>query len=739
MEKEQYQNRLNRRSFIKVTALAAGGLSFGFTLPGCATMPEMESSGELVFDAWLKLLPNNRWEFTSSKTEMGQNTYTALLTLLAEEMNTHPKFFDIKTAPIDSAYNGPGFPFQLTGGSTSVMALYEPLRAVGATVKNVLERGGKYYFKSENVKVEDGFVFSSDGKQKVSYAELIPTLAEIEVVEVKPQITKDFKYIGKAYGKRDYKLREKVTGQVKYAIDEHANFLVGVIERPPVFAAKFLEMDITESKKVKGFDSAHVISRGVVILAKDYYSAQSARRALKVKWDMGEYKTLSSKEIMSDYKKIAFDDDGSGVFSRGDIDDGKEIAGKKIDAEFEFPYLAHATLEPQNCAASYKDGVLDVWAPTQAQSVAHEAAAKAAGLSRSDGRIHTSEFLGGAFGRRNHSDFVIEAAETAMVSKKSVKIIWSREDDMRHSPYRPLYFHRVQAGVQKDGQPAFWKQNLVGQGILIENGKEFGATMAPNWLPRFMKNFTGSVAGGAMDLFTVAPTSVEGANKMPYSIPHVDVKFSHQDQPVPVTFWRSVGHTYTAYVKETIIDDLATLARKDPLIYRRSLLSQDKRHLRVLDRLEKFSQWNKPAKKNHYKGLAIHESFASVVGQVCEISIDENQRIVVHKVYCVVDCGRAVDPDNVKAQMEGGIIYGMNHVLYNNLDIVEGKVSQGNFDSYPLLRLNESPEILVDVMDLDEKPTGVGEPAVPVIGPAISNAVFRATGLRLRKLPLKLP
>jgi isoquinoline 1-oxidoreductase beta subunit len=489
--------------------------------------------------------------------------------------------------------------------------------------------------------------------------------------------------------------------------------LVAVVAHSPVFGGTVKSFDATAAKAIKGVRDVVKVPTGVAVIADHFWAAKKGRDVLKIDWDPGAGNSFGTTTQFEEYRKLA-GIKGIPAGKAGTVDEAMAKTTKKIQAEYVFPYLAHAPMEPLNCTVKITGNTCEIWTGTQMPGLDQMAAAKILGFEPSQVILHV-QFLGGGFGRRATptADFVSEAVQVAKASGKFIKLVWSREDDIRGGYYRPAFLHQVHVGVGTDGLPAAWQHRIVGQSIVAGTP------------------FQGLIKDG------VDATSVEGVNDSPYleSIPNYAIELHSPKTPVTVLWWRSVGHTHTAFVMETMIDELATAAGKDPVAYRRSIL-KSKRHLGVLELVAEKAGWNNPLPAGQFRGIAVHESFGSFVAQVAEISIDQGQ-LKVHRVVCAVDCGTAINPEGVRAQMESGIIFGLTAVLYGEITFENGKVQQRNFHDYKMLRMNEAPLIEVHILESGEKMGGAGEPGTPPIAPAVVNAIYAATGKRVRKLPLQ--
>lgn len=728
---------MNRRDFLKVSSGASGSLILAVSIPGCATVKTgyQPDTGEWKPDVWLELTRDDEIVFTLARVEMGQGAYTGLTTLVAEELDVEPGRIAVKFAPVAPEYRNPLFGLQLTGGSTSLATSWKPLREAGASARLMLVMAAARVWEVEagRCTTQDGRVVHPNGIESLRYGQLIE-LADKEVIRgdvpLKPR--SEWKYIGRQANKLD--ARAKVTGTAVYGIDvDLPNMVYAVMTRSPRYggvAAGFNRNDIVG---LPGVRDAFVTERGVAVVANSYWQARKAQQALQVDWDLSEALDTSTEQVFEGYRQAASKDPGVNERSEGNVGRAAAQAGKVVEAEYEQPYLAHAAMEPMNATAWYHDGGMDVWAPTQAPDLGRIAAARHSDLSPSDITIHTT-FLGGGFGRRLTQDYIEEAAAVAYQLKVPVKLIWSREEDTRHGFLRPAMLHRMK-GSLNDGELTGWHHQIVGPQVLDWYVRNAAPAQYP-WAPKFLYDTLGRVGLMAEGIATPKDMSaIEGAIGYPYQVPNVSVRHTHTDPGVPITWWRSVGYSHNGFAVETFMDELAHESGEDPVQFRRKMLEAEPRHREVLDRAARLAGWDQPAPEGRARGMALFKSFGTYVAQVVEAGV-ENGEIKVYKVTCSVDCGQVVNPRIVEDQIAGGILFGLTAALFGEINFDNGEVRQSNFHDYRLLQLHQAPEVIVDIVDSEVAPTGVGEPGVPPVIPALGNALFALTGKRQRRLPL---
>jgi len=707
----------SRRKFIQTGAIAGGGLLLGFYLPafGKWAKHEVPSPASFAPNAFVRIGNDNIITVIVNHSEMGQGAYTSLPMIIADELDADWSKVKFEAAPVDPVYNHPGFGMQGTGGSTSTWVEWDRFRNAGATGRYLLIAAAAQTWNVDPsaCRTEKGFVIHDATGRKLSYGELVDKAATITAPkEVKLKEAKDFKFIGKPVKRLD--TPEKIDGSGIFGLDvKIPGLLTAVIARPPVFGGKVKSFNADKAKAIPGVKDVVQIDRGIAVVANGFWAAKLGRDALEVEWDEGSLSTLDSKVQTQQYADLA-KQTGAVAKKEGDVAAVKSQAVKNLDVVYDMPYLAHAPMEPLNCVADVKADSCEIWVGTQFQTVEAMTAAAITGLKPNQIKVHTT-LLGGGFGRRAVADghFVSEAVQVSKAIKNPVKVVWTREDDIRGGYYRPRAYHTISAGLDAAGKPLYWKQNIVCQSFMV--GTPFESFM--------IKDGVDAVA-------------VEGANELPYHVPNHLLEWKMAPNGVPTLWWRSVGSSHTAFAVESFIDELAKAAGKDPFEYRRMLMDKHPRQKKVLEYVAQKAGWKNPLPAGRGKGIAVHESFGSVVAMVAEVSIAKNN-LKVHKVTVAVDCGQVVNPDTIKAQMEGCVVFGLTAALYGEISFENGRVKQGNFHDYRMVRMNEMPVVEVHIMDSKEKMGGVGEPGVPPVAPAVMNALFTLTGKRVRRLPLQ--
>ncbi|WP_129777145.1 xanthine dehydrogenase family protein molybdopterin-binding subunit [Peristeroidobacter soli] len=706
-----------RRDVLKGGAV----LTVGLWLPSVgaqANEPAAAKAGTFVPNAFVRIGEDNIVTVLSKHTEMGQGSYTGLATIVAEELDADWNQIRVEGAPADAKlYNNLAFgPFQGTGGSTAIANSYEQLKNAGATARAMLvtAAANRWQVPANEITIASGVVQHKSGKS-ARFGELVADASKLPVpTEVKPKDPSAYNRIGKSAPRVDS--RAKSTGKAIFTQDfKLPGMLTAVVAHPPRFGGKVKSFDASKAKEIKGVKSVVAFETparsGVAVVATDFWAAKKGRDALSIEWDESNAFKQSSDEMLKQYRELSRKP-GDIAKQEGDVEKAFASAARTFEATYEFPYLAHATMEPMNCVVQIGQGTCEVWNGEQFQTADQMAIATMLNIAPKDVKINQL-FAGGSFGRRANpaGDYLVEtvAIAKAIGTSDPVKLVWTREEDMRAGYYRPMYVHWLKAGVDAQGKIIAWQHRIVGQSIT--RGTLFDSKSKIDF------------------------TSVEGAQNLPYHVPNLLVELHTTEPQVPVLWWRSVGSTHTAFSTECFLDDIARGTKQDPCALRRSLLEKHPRHLAVLDLVAEKAGWNKKRATDEIYGLALHESFNSVVGQVAKLKKTPNGPKLV-SVVCAVDCGIAVNPNIIAMQMESGIGYGLSAALMGAVTFKEGQVEQSNFDDYPVLRINEMPAVETHIVPSKNKPTGVGEPGTPVIAPALANALAQIDGKPIHALPL---
>jgi isoquinoline 1-oxidoreductase beta subunit len=701
---------MTRRTFIKSTGLmiaacaAPGGLvnvSSGLAGDAATFKPH----------AFLEIAADNTVTVWVGQTELGQGTHTGIAMILADELGADWNYVQVKQALAGDPFKDPMWKMQFTGGSTSLRHRWDLFRNVAAAAREMLIQAAaqKWGAKPADCKAENNKVLHSDGRS-ISFGQLCQKAAALPVPEKPPlRDPKDYRIIGSKKARLD--LPDKVAGRTQFGIDfKVPNMVVAAVARPPVYGAKPHSFDEKAAKAAPGVLAVVPLGDKVAVCAKTTYAALQGRNALDIKWSGGSHPDLNDESLDKWYSEHL---SKTGVIAEAKGDAKKVLgqAAKTLEARYKFPYIAHATLEPMNCTAYVEEDRVRIWAPTQGQTMTQMTAAKITGLPPEKIEVMTT-YCGGGFGRRNEVSVVIDAVSLSMQMKRPVKVVWTREDDFKHGFYRPASLSHIQAGLDSSGNLIAWIHKIATPSIMS-------------------RVFPDSVKNG------VDSTSVEGVNNMDYELPNRLVECVNVDLPIPVGFWRSVGNTFNPFAVETFLDELAAAAGKDPVDFRMNMLPKDSRPYRTLQLLAEKSGWGAPVPAGRSRGIALRSCFGSTAGHVAEVSVNPKTGMVkVHKVICAVDCGPAVYPDAITAQMEGGAIMALSVAFYERIRFANGGVQTANFDEYPLLTMTEVPEIEVHIAQSRHKIGGIGELGIPTVAPAVANAIASAVGVRLRGLPI---
>jgi isoquinoline 1-oxidoreductase beta subunit len=701
---------MTRRQFIGVTSTAGAGLVLGFWLPGRTAAEEDLNPTDFEPNAWLAIGTDGSVTITVAKSEMGQGVMTALPMIVAEELEA-----DWSTVRAEQAIAHPRYGRMGTGGSTSVRTSWDHLRRAGATAREMLISAAAARWKVDrsSCRARTGAVHHEPSGRSASFGELSRDAATLPVPEEVPlKEPGSYTLLGTPVKRLDSPA--KINGSAVFGLDVRLpGMLYACVERCPVFGGHARSYDESAALALPGVRSILRLDSGIAVLADSTWAALQGRDALRVTWDEGPNTALSSEGIRTMLQQKS--SGNAAVAERtGDAAAALARSARRLAAVYEAPYLAHATMEPMNCTAHARDGSLEIWAPTQNPQGTRSQGARLAGIDEDRVTVHTT-FLGGGFGRRFSTDFVTEAVQASMASHTPVKVTWTRQDDMRHDWYRPVSRHQLEGGVDGEGRLLALTHRIVAPSISGQSDP-------------------GRIKDG------LDSSAVEGAVELPYTIPNLTVEYIMANTGVPIGAWRSVYPSQNVFAVESFLDELAALAQKDPVEFRLQMMDDHPRMKRVLELAAEKSGWGTPVRPGRFRGVAFSPPafFHTPVAQVVEITV-EGATIRVHRVVCAIDCGIVINPDTVAAQMESGIVYGLTAALMGEITVERGRVREGNFDDYPLLTLDQMPEVEVHIVKSSEPPSGTGEPGLPAIAPALANAVAAATGHRLRSMPLHLP
>jgi isoquinoline 1-oxidoreductase beta subunit len=706
--------RISRRALLKGGLAIGTGLVIGFRLPWRdGVLGEAQTPGVFAPNQWLRIDRDGVVTIINSVPEMGQGSMTTMPMIVADELDAEWGKVRVEQAPANpSLYANPVTGAQSYGGSRGVRDHLQMWRKAGAAARQMLREAAakEWGVPVSEVETEPGVVIHRPSGRRLLYGQLVDRAQAEPVPQNPPLKSKDqFRYIGKERSRLD--VPPKVNGQAVYGIDVKVpGMLIASIERSPVVAgSKVKRVDATAARAVPGVKQVVEVTNGVAVVANTFWAALQGRKALTIEWDEGPVAAVSSPMISREYEAAA-KQPGQVARNDGNAEQVLGAGGKIVEATYQVPFLEHACMEPMNATAHVTKEECIVWAPTQNPGGTQATAAKLTGFPPERVTVHTT-LLGGGFGRRGELDFIVDAVEVAKATGVPVKVMWTREDDLTHGFYRPATYNVFRAALDPQGMPTAWFTRVVGPGILIQKGR------AP----------AGSIDGAAM----------EGVRNHPYDVANVRVEWVNKDFGVPLGFWRSVGPSQNGFIVESFVDELAHAAGKDPYEYRRELLGKAPRHKAVLELAATKANWGSPLPPGRGRGIAVCFSYGSYSAHVAEVSVSDDGTVHVHKVVCAIDCGIAVNPDQVKAQMEGGLIYGLTAALFGEITVDKGRVQQTNFHTYPMLRIAQTPLTEVHILESGEAPGGLGEPGVPTVAPAVCNAIFAATGKRIRRLPIR--
>jgi isoquinoline 1-oxidoreductase subunit beta len=708
------ENGLSRRTFLKAGAAVGGGLMLRFELLLSNKAAAEDNSSGFVPNAFIRIGADGRIVLTMPYVEMGQGTYTAIAMLIAEELGVELSQVELEHAPPnEKLYGNPLLGgIQETGNSNAVRASWQPMREAGATARAMLISAAAKRWKVEPAacQARGAEVRHVPTGRRASYGELAAEAAHIPIPEhVALKRREDFRLIGMPAKRVD--TAAKVNGTAVYGIDVRPpGVKIATLAQSPVFGGRLRRVDDTAARAVKGVRQIVRLDDAVAVVADHMGAAKKGLAALVIEWDEGPHARVNTEEITGELEQASLRP-GAVAQNIGDADQAMAGAVTKVEATYQVPFLAHATMEPMNCTVHVRKDGCDVWVGSQVLARAQAAAARVAGLPLDEVAVH-NHLIGGGFGRRLEVDGIVRAVQIAKQVDGPVKVVWTREEDVQHDMYRPSFVDRLSAGLDRSGVPVAWRHRFAGSSVISR------------WVPPLFKDgLDPDTTGGAIDLL--------------YGLPNMHVEFVRTEPPgIPTAFWRSVGHSHNVFVVESFMDELAAAAKHDPVAYRRALLDKSPRGRAVLDLVAEKAGWGQPLPEGAGRGVSLQFAFATYMAQIAEVEVARSGAVRVRRVICAVDCGSIVNPDIVRAQAQGAIMFGITAALYGKITLKDGRVEQANFDTYQILRMNEAPAIEVHIMQSSEPPGGMGECGTSAVMPAITNAIFAATGRRVRKLPI---
>jgi isoquinoline 1-oxidoreductase subunit beta len=705
---------ISRRSFLKAGAAAGGGLLLSLDLPLANGQAEAAGADAFAPNAFVRIQSDGQIVLTMPYVEMGQGTYTSIPMLIAEELEVDLGQVRVEHAPHDEKlYGNPLLGgLQATGNSNAVRASWQPLRQAGAAARSMLIAAAakRWNVDPASCRARSGAVLHEPTGRSARYGDLAADAAQMPVPEkVALKRPEDFKLIGTPAKRLD--TPAKVNGSAVYGIDVRPpGVKIATLAQSPVFGGRVKNVDDTAAKAIKGVRQIVRLDDAVAVVADHMGAAKKGLAALKIEWDDGPHAKLTTEDVARELERATLKQ-GAVAENIGDADAALARAVTKVEAIYELPFLAHATMEPMNCTVHVRADGCEVWVGSQALARAHAVAAKTAGLPLDKVVVH-NHLIGGGFGRRLEVDGVIRAVQIAKQVDGPVKVVWTREEDIQHDMYRPYWFDRFSAGLDEKGKPVAWKQRFA------------GSSVAARWAPPWFQN--------GLD-----PDTTEAAIDLPYALPNKRVEYLRVEPPgIPTAFWRSVGPSHNVFVVEGFMDEVAAAAKQDPVAYRLALLDQSPRAKAVLALAAQKAGWGQPLPERVGRGVSLQHAFATYMAQIAEVEVAKDGAVRVRRVVCAVDCGTVVNPDTVRAQVQSAVIFGITAALYGEIGIKNGRVEQSNFDTYRILRMNEAPAVEVHIVPSSEPPGGMGECGTSAIMPAVANAFFAATGKRVRKLPI---
>lgn len=733
---------LTRRDFLKIGAIAGSGLVVGLQFQGCSdksarwTRARFGNYREMMPNAWVKISKDNATTIMVSHSEMGQGIATALCMIVAEELEADWSGVRFEMAPVADVYKHPKYGIQWTVSSLSVQSSWDRWRVAGATARELLISAAARLWQVSRgeCRAENSHVVHQPSQRLLAYGELVFKTDGLTPLE-KPRLKNpgEFKIIGRSI--RRLESRPKIDGSAVFGIDvKLPGLLVATVAHPPIIGARVKSLNSQDVLKMPGVRRVLIIETGIAVVADTFWQAKSAMDRLQVEWQPSNGPPVSTNRLFERWAAMG-KKDGKVFYKIGKAVDHFKGPNRVVEAVYNLPYQAHATPEPMNCTARVSADRCEIWAPTQNPKSAQEIAAVITGLSNDRIEVHTT-LLGGGFGRRTLVDYVGEAVEISQRVKAPIKVIWTREEDIRHDFYRPATHNVLKSVIDRQGHPIAWLHRIVGADVFAQTLPKIVSGMLPDFLPRWVKNGATTLAHGLMPYFIPGKNAIKGAGPLPYNIPHMQVEFVNDDPGIPLCWWRSVAPSTNCFAVESFLDELAASVGKDPFELRFELLAHSPRLRRVLKLAADRAQWSHPPLKGVHRGIAAHDFQETMMALVAEISVSGNGRVKVKRIVCAVDCGIAINPGNIEAQVQSAVAFGLTATLKSSITFHEGKTEQSNFHDFPLLRMDEMPRVEVHIVPSTRPPTGIGEVAVPLVGPAVANAVYAAVGRRIRKLPI---
>jgi isoquinoline 1-oxidoreductase beta subunit len=733
----------NRRQFLEIGLFAGTCLIMSIGLPACRSgatssvpSPSSDTDKEMA-DVWIKLHSDDTVTVVVNHSEMGQGITTALPMLIAEELEVDWAKVKFEIAPVADVYKHPHYGIQWTVSSRSVESSWQILREAGAAMRELLiEAAASIWGVAPNTcRAKDGSVLHPATDRSLTYGKLIQTAASQELTRrVRLKEPSEFNIIGRSLARLDGPT--KLDGSARFGMDIRVpGMLTATVVHPPVYGAKIRSFNDKTVMNLPGIRRVLPIETGLAIVADSFWQALVALDNLEIEWQPHERQRVDSENLLKTRIKLG-KKKGDVQYAEGDVDKIMDTATHVMEAAYDLPYQAHATPEPMNCTADVREERCQIWAPTQNQKGAQEIAARITSLAPDAIQINTT-FLGGGFGRRALVDYVGEAVELSMKMKAPVKVIWTREEDLTSDFYRPSTHNILKAVIDKNGKPLAWLHRIVGADAFGQAMPKVVTSMMPDALPRWVKNTARALAGAMLPRFVAGKKAILGAGPLPYALDNIQVEFIDDDPGIPTCWWRSVAPSSNCFAVECFLDEIAATAGRDPVELRCELLNKTPRLRQVVILAAEKAKWHQKPPDNRHRGIACHDFQSTMMAMVAEVSVSANGHLTVHQVVCAVDCGIAVNPRIIEAQVQSGIAFGLSAALKSEITIKNGAASQSNFDDFPLLRFDEMPRVITHIVASNRPPTGIGEVAVPVIGPAVANAAFAATGRPIRRLPIR--